>query len=92
MSLVKVMIPFLNCFHAYKPEFNLFRTELPAGDKATRRQPIVLYATQETFFLLSTQVLNIKVKFKYICYQIWGVFGIITGKAFEQLPKHPALV
>lgn len=42
--------------------------------------------------LSSTQVLNIKVKFKYVCYQIWGIFYIITGKAFEQLLKHPALV
>lgn len=76
MSLVKVMIPFLHCFHAYKPEFNLFRTELPADDKATLRQFIVLYETQDTIFLSSTQMLNIKMKFKYICYQIWSIFDI----------------
>lgn len=57
MSLVKVMIPFLHCFHAYKPEFNLFRTELPADDKATLRQFIVLYETQDTiFFVFNTNV------------------------------------
>lgn len=56
MSVVKLMLPFLNCFHAYKPEFHLFRTELPVGDKATLRQSIVLCKTQDANFVFNTSV------------------------------------